>query len=74
MRRSGRVAGALLALLLAAGCGVRTQDEPEILRTPPPPTATPTATERPTLTPSRSPTTSPGGSPTAPSAAPGPTG
>lgn len=48
---------AALALLLAAGCGVRTEDEPEILRSPPPaPTATPSATEQPT--PSETPTVS----------------
>jgi hypothetical protein len=48
------VAGAL------AGCGVKAQDQPEILRSPPaPPTATPTATERPTVSPSSVPSGTP---------------
>lgn len=44
---------ALAVLLVAvAGCGVRTQDQPDVLRSPPaPPTATPSATEQPTQTP-----------------------
>ena len=57
-----RAVGYLLAAVLAAGslaaCGVKAQDQPEILRSPPaPPTATPSATERPTLSPSSVPTT-----------------
>lgn len=53
-----RGARAVLAVLLAAGlaaCGVRAQDEPEILRSPPAPTATPTSTEQPTSSPTPSP-------------------
>lgn len=47
-RSAAGLAGLAAAVVLAAGCGVRTQDEPEILRTPPPaPTATPTADEEP---------------------------
>lgn len=46
-----RTVAALLVALAVAGCGVRSQREPEILRSPPPPpTATPTATEQPTPT------------------------
>jgi hypothetical protein len=55
----GRAGGWLVTLLVAgvlAGCGVKAQDQPEILRSPPsPPTATPTATERPTVSPSSTP-------------------
>ena len=54
-----RAVGWMLALVVAgaaAGCGVKAQDRPEILRSPPAPTATPTATERPTQSPSSSPT------------------
>lgn len=52
-----RAAVAALAALALAGCGVRAQDEPDILPTPPaPPTATPTATEAPTSTPVPTPT------------------
>ena len=51
-----RAAAAALAALAVAGCGVRTQDEPDILPTAPPlPTATPTATEAPTSTPAPTP-------------------
>jgi hypothetical protein len=44
-----RTAAAVLAALtvLAGGCGVRPQDEPEILPTPPPPTATPSSDQHP---------------------------
>jgi hypothetical protein len=44
---------AVLAAVLAAGavsCGVRAQDEPDILRSPSVPTATPSSTEEPTTT------------------------
>ena len=52
MRRA--VAAALLAASLA-GCGVKAEGEPEILRSPPAtPTATPSATERPTVSPTPS--------------------
>jgi len=67
-RMDGRMSGPMsrrgAACLLAAGlvaaavvgCGVKAQDQPEILRSPPaPPTATPTATERPTMSPSSTP-------------------
>jgi hypothetical protein len=57
-RRLG-LAGLLAALLTGAavaGCGVKAQDQPEILRSPPAtPTSTPTATERPTASPSSTP-------------------
>jgi hypothetical protein len=57
-----RAVGWMLALVVAgaaAGCGVKAQDQPEILRSPPaPPTATPTAAERPTQSPSPTPTLS----------------
>ena len=54
---SRRLAVVALALA-AAGCGIRSQDEPDILRTPPPtPTATPSATVQPTESPTSSPTT-----------------
>jgi hypothetical protein len=65
-----RLAAAVLAGAVAAataGCGVKAQDRPEILRSPPaPPTATPSATERPTVSPSPTerPTASPSTSPT----------
>ena len=50
----------LLAAGAVAGCGVKAQDEPEILRSPPaPPTATPTATERPTVSPTPTPSRTP---------------
>jgi hypothetical protein len=50
------VAAVLLAGALA-GCGVKAENTPEILRSPPaPPTATPSATERPTVTPTPTPT------------------
>ncbi|HVE29098.1 MAG TPA: hypothetical protein VNC80_03440 [Mycobacteriales bacterium] len=53
MRRLRLALVALLAAAAVAGCGVKAQDKPEILRsTPAPPTATPTATERPTVSPS----------------------
>jgi hypothetical protein len=46
-----RIVTAVLLGVALAGCGVSSQDEPEILRSPPsPPTATPSATERPTAT------------------------
>lgn len=53
MSRRGR-ARLLAAVLVAAaltGCGVSAQDEPEVIRSPPAPTATPSTTERPTGTP-----------------------
>jgi hypothetical protein len=55
-----RPAAALaVAVALIAGCGVDTQSEPDVLRSPPaPPTATPTATQEAT----GSPTPSPAGS------------
>jgi hypothetical protein len=57
VRRAVAAVAAVLAAAVLAGCGVRAQDQPEILRSPPaPPTATPTATERPTVSPSSSPT------------------
>lgn len=41
------LAGIAAAVLFAGGCGVRAQDAPEILPTPPPaPTATPSADEQ----------------------------
>jgi hypothetical protein len=47
-----RIVIAVLLGAALAGCGVSSQDEPEILRSPPaPPTATPSATEQPTATP-----------------------
>ncbi|HEV7657086.1 MAG TPA: hypothetical protein VGP36_20470 [Mycobacteriales bacterium] len=53
---------ALVAVLVGAalaGCGVKAQGEPEILRSPPAaPTATPSATERPTATDRPTPTSS----------------
>ena len=53
MRRLRLALIALLAAAAVAGCGVKAQDKPEILRSPPAPaTATPTATERPTVSPS----------------------
>jgi hypothetical protein len=52
-----RVLAAVLLAGALAGCGVRAQDHPVILRSPPaPPTATPSATERPTVTPTPTPT------------------
>jgi hypothetical protein len=60
-----RVVIAVLLGAALAGCGVSSQDEPEILRSPPPaPTAIPSATERPTApssfaTPSETPTPTP---------------
>jgi hypothetical protein len=51
-----RVIAAVLLAVALAGCGVRAQKEPEILRSPPaPPTATPSATERPTVSPTPTP-------------------
>ena len=53
MRRLRLSLAGLLAAAAIAGCGVKAQDQPEILRSPTaPPTATPTATERPTVSPS----------------------
>jgi len=54
-RRGVRLLIGLLVAGALAGCGVKAQDQPEILRSPPaPPTATPTATERPPASPSAS--------------------
>lgn len=51
MTRRAVAVAALLVAVGTAACGVRAQDEPEILRTPPPaPTATPTSTAQPTGT------------------------
>jgi hypothetical protein len=59
-----RVVIAVLLGAALAGCGVSSQDEPEILRSPPPaPTAIPSATERPTAPPSSA-TPSPSETPT----------
>jgi hypothetical protein len=56
---------ALLAALLVAGCGVQEQDQPEILPSPPAPTATPTSTEQPTVDPAPSATSAATDQPTA---------
>jgi hypothetical protein len=56
VQRVGTLLAAGLIAAVLAGCGVKAQRQPEILRSPPaPPTATPTATERPTVSPSSSP-------------------
>jgi len=45
---SRRAVAAVLLAAVLSGCGVRAQDQPEILPSlPPPPTVTPSATERP---------------------------
>lgn len=46
-----RLPAAVLVAAALAGCGVTAQDEPEVVRSPPTPTATPSTTERPTGTP-----------------------
>ena len=52
-----RVAALVVLLAAVAGCGVRAQDHPDVLRSPPaPPTATPSATEQPTGSPTPTPT------------------
>lgn len=51
-----RMVAAILLAGALAGCGVKAEKEPEILRSPPaPPTATPSATERPSVTPTPTP-------------------
>lgn len=45
-RRTGGCLAALTAVAVLAGCGVRAQRQPEILPTPPAPTATPSADEQ----------------------------